>query len=435
MRWIDRFTNAASDVDRIRDRLRGALGLATLVILVLSWPLWIDRGVFPRVPFVAGLPALTGAIGFVAFAALLAAVALATAGVAWRASLTLGLGILLVLILEDQHRFQPWAYQFLMIGLLLVCLTPARALTYCRWWFAALYFYSGFSKLDVSFCNELGNLFLVTAVRPFGLDPAQWPAAGRIAAILAMPLWEIGVAVALLVPRTRRIGLAAALVLHTALLGILGPWGLRHSTIVLVWNGAMMVEIAILFGMSFPMTPEASAGSQSEKWLGLPARVLFWVAVILPLGERDGWLDAWPGHALYASHVERTDIFLHEAQWDELTPDLKAHLQPPGPDDWRRFDLTAWSREARGVPVYPQGRACNGLAEAIAARYGGRLLIKVIQWGPADRWTGRRSRIECLGLKAIQRQGNGYRLNSHPTGTIARRPVRLGLEPTRPIAP
>lgn len=393
-----------------------------LVMLILSWPLWIERGEFPRIPFFAGFPGLTGSVSILTFAILVTALAFATAGIAWRTALTLGIGILVVLILGDQHRFQPWTYQFMMVGLLLVCLPPARALTYARWWFAALYLYSGLSKFDVSFCNELGHLFLATAVRPLGLDPAAWPTAARVAAILVMPLWEIGVAVALLVPQARRIGLAAALVLHGTLLAILGPWGLQHSTIVLVWNGAMMVEVAILFWPKFAGSEE-EANRPHRRWTELLVQVLFWGAVVLPLGERWGWFDAWPSHALYASHVERTEVFLHEAQWDELTPELQRHLAPPGADAWRRFDLTAWSRASRGVPVYPQGRACNGLAEAIAARYGGRLLIKVVQWGHADRWSGRRNRVECLGLDAIRRQGNTYRLNAHPVGTVVEGPV------------
>lgn len=408
-----------TNVETIRDRLRIALGGATLVMLALSWPLWVGGDTIPRVPFVRRLPAVSGLGSGIAFGLLLGALAVSTTRVAWRGALTLGLGILVALILGDQHRFQPWAYQFLMIGLLLVCLPPAQALTYARWWFVSLYFYSGLSKLDVSFCNELGNLFLVTAVRPLGLEPAEWPAAWRIGAILAMPLGEIGVATALLVPRTRRIGLAAALALHAALLGILGPWGLRHSGIVLVWNAAMMIELAILFGPRFSV-PEEAAPTGTGRLLGGLARLGFWLAAILPLGERWGWCDTWPAHALYASHSERTEVFLHDAQWDELTTDLKAHLKEPGLDPWRRFDLTAWSRDARGVPVYPQGRACNGLAESIAARYGGRLLIKVVQWGRADLWTGRRSRVECLGLDAIRRQGDRYRLNSHPAGSNAR---------------
>ncbi len=65
----------------------------------------------------------------------------------------------------------------------------------------------------------------------------------------------------------------------------------------------------------------------------------------------------------------------------------------PGSGPWLRLDLTGWRREARGVPVYPQGRACNGLAEGIVARYGGRLLIRVVQRGRTDRWTGRRTSV------------------------------------------
>jgi hypothetical protein len=136
--------------------------------------------------------------------------------------------------------------------------------------------------------------------------------------------------------------------------------------------------------------------------------------VVLPLGERRGHCDAWPGHALYASHVERTEVFLHEDDVETYPLELRRHLGAAATGPWRRLDLTGWSRAARGVPVYPQARACNGLAEALAARYGDRLLIRVVQWGRADRWTGERTRVDLLGLEAIRRQGDRYRLNAHP---------------------
>ena len=56
---------------------------------------------------------------------------------------------------------------------------------------------------------------------------------------------------------------------------------------------------------------------------------------------------------------------------------------------------------------------------SLAARYGGRLLIRVIQWGRADRWTGERTSVECLGLDAVRRQGDRYRLNAHPARPAA----------------
>src|SRR5262249_51650233 len=123
-------------------RLRATLGVATLVMLGLSWPLWVQGGTLPRVPFVAGVPAAPLPVAWAAFVIVLAAIAAAAVGIRWRASLAFAVAILAILIVQDQHRFQPWVYQFLMLSVILVSLPPAQALAYSRWWFAALYVHS-----------------------------------------------------------------------------------------------------------------------------------------------------------------------------------------------------------------------------------------------------------------------------------------------------
>jgi hypothetical protein len=391
-------------------RVRVALGLATLVMLGLSWPLWIEPSDLPRVPFRDQFPQATAAGSWVLFGLLLASVA---AGVARRAWLGPSLVLFGVLVLQDQHRLQPWVYQYLVFGLLLATLRARQAVVFARGWLIALYFYSGLSKLDLSFCRELGVSFLATAVRPFGGNVGSWPAPWRDLAVLALPSFEIAVAMALLFRRTQRLGMLGAIVIHTVLILILGPWGLRQSTIVLVWNGAMLVEILLLFGPDLANETFLTGG---EPRLVPLTRLLFWVGVVLPLGERWGILDAWPAHALYASHVERTSVLVHEDDLAALDPKLRPYVYTAGVGPWHRIDLNGWSLAARGVPVYPSGRARNGLAEGLAARYGGRLLFRLVQYGPADRWTGRRTSVECLGLEAIRRQGDRYRLNAHPAG-------------------
>ncbi len=206
-----------------------------------------------------GFPEASARWPWLLFGLLLASIAATMAGIVWRATLGQSLALLTVLVLQDQHRFQSWVDQFLIVGGLLATLSRVQGVVFARRWLIALYCHSGLSKLDVSFCRELGLTLLTTAVHLFDL---------------------------------------------------------------LVAN--------------------------------------------------------------------------------------------PGSGPWLRLDLTGWSREARGVPVYPQGRACNGLAEGIAARYGGRLLIWVVQLGRADRWTGRRTSVESLGLEAIRRPGDRYQLNAHP---------------------
>jgi hypothetical protein len=233
----------------------------------------------------------------------------------------------------------------------------------------------------------------------------------RNGAILAMPVWEIAVALGLCFGRSRRWALAGAILMHAALVGILGPWGLGHSVIVLVWNVALACEDLVLFGW---VETRATAPAEPDTRFSFVTRWIFLAAVVLPFGERVGIWDSWPSFALYTSHAERTDILVHESDLAILPVEIARHVAKEGPGDWRRLDLTAWSRAVRGVPIYPQGRASNGLGEALAARFEGEHPMVVIQWSRAGLFSGRRSHAECRGLAAIRRQADRYLLNAHP---------------------
>jgi hypothetical protein len=232
-----------------------------------------------------------------------------------------------------------------------------------------------------------------------------------------MPSWEIAVAIALLIPSARRLGLAGVTAIHLALIAILGPLGLGHSMIVLVWNAAMLVEAWVLFAPDLGPDPKQPGRPTA---IGRVIEAAFWIAVVLPLGERWGLLDSWPAHALYASHTERTEVLIHEDGVGAWPKTIRPHMVPLGFGPWFRLELTAWSRAVCGVPVYPQGRACNGLAEALAARYGDRGPVRLIQWSRAAWWTGQRRRVECIGAEAIRRHGDRYWLNAHPSLTPER---------------
>jgi hypothetical protein len=412
---------AAGPTDRTATRFRVVIGTATMLMLALSWPLWVGAGDFPRIPFVEGLRDWPGGLSWGAFGLVLGTMALATAGIATRPAFGGVILTLLVLILHDQHRSQPWVYQFLMAALAWATVPASRALGLTRLFIVALYFHSGLSKLDVSFVRELGRVFLESAARPFGLEPTGWPEWVRTAAILAMPAWEIVVAVGLCIRKTRRLALVGAIALHAALLGVLGPWGLGHSTIVLVWNAALIVEDLILFGPELVATaPEPPR--RLEPW----TRAAFLLAAVLPFGERAGLFDSWPSFALYASHVERTEVLFHIDDLAEVPESIRRHVRPGGERGGQRLDLTAWSRAERGVPVYPQGRANNGVAEALAVQYRGAFGVQVVQWGRADWLSGARSRDEALGPEAISRLGRRYRLNAHPAWPAAGPGLRKG---------
>ncbi len=393
-------------------RFRAVLGLSTALMIGLSYPLWIDLpgSTFPRVPFVARMPMAPSWLTFARFSATLLALISASVGYRTRWSLGVALTMLAWSVAEDQFRLQPWVYQFLLMGFVLANAPSERALGLCRVVIVALYFHSGLSKLDRSFEEESGRQFLGSAVSLLGGDLRRWSGSIVSPAVRLMPAWEISVAVGLVFRTTRRLALVGAVLQHLALIAILGPWGLRHSTIVLVWNAAMIAEVVVLFRSPVFLPP----GDRPSRLAGLVVAL----AVLLPSFERFGLWDTWPSFGLYASHNERASVYVDVPEALEGAPpfsEIAAYLGPPTEWGTRRWlDLARWSLTERGVPLYPQGRALNGVAEVVASRYEGIGPVLLRQIRRADPRTGRRREVDLVGLDAIRRHGDSYWLNAHP---------------------
>ncbi len=195
------------DAGRV-DLLRAILSGATLVTVGLSWPLWIDLADFPAVPFVRWFPNYRRDWSWLGLGSIVAGLVLAMTRRLGRVGIGLTVVVMTWLILGDQLRFQPWAYQFLVLGTLLVVLPPRPALGFGCVWMASVYFHSGLSKLDVSFAHEMGPLFVRTLGRVMGLGghPAVATALRNRSTALLLPASEIVVGLLLLIRPTRRLG-------------------------------------------------------------------------------------------------------------------------------------------------------------------------------------------------------------------------------------
>ena len=394
-------------VDRRFVRYQAVLAAATLGMVVLSWPLWVGDDLFPRVPFIPGWPVVGPTLSWVLGVMLVGSLGLVATGRGGRWAAAVNLAVATFLILGDQNRLQPWMQQYLAVGLGLICCGRERALDLARWYVVVLYAASGLSKLDAAFVDELGRTFVTTIGHLVGLAPEGWTPLTRTGAILAMPVGELVVAAALTVARFRPWGLAGSVIQHLATIAILGPWALDHSAIVLVWNGAVLLENCILFGLPQGKVTARPAG-----------RLLAGALVVALVGlERWGWVDSWPGHALYASHAERALLRWPAADADYLPPSIRRWLGPADEEGFRRLDLTGWSRAERGVPVYPQNRVACGVAEALVERYASSAgpSARLILWGRAG--VGRlpqRDRVECINLPSLRRRGDRFWINAHP---------------------
>jgi len=385
------------DLSRAERRYRLALGVGTLALLAASWPLWVGSADFPRIPFAPRVP-VVAPIGV--FAALLGSVL----GGAWRRwPMGVAAGLMIVEFLQDQQRFQPWAYQYVMAAIALTCAPTARALGLCRLFTVALYFHSALSKLDVSFAEGLAGAYL----------PGGWPSELGVPLAVSMSVGELLIALGLILPRWRRVALWSAVIMHASLILILGIW-LNHSLTVLIWNAAFLAQDLILFGPGALAPPPAT---EAPSRLAPLAGMAFLAAAILPLGERLGLVDPWPGFAFYAAHVDRVEVLIARGDLVRLPPGFPHRFvggSVKDDDETAALDLTEWSRRARGVPIYPGARAGLGLAEWLIGRYGLHGGVEVRSVGRAHPWTGERKVAVARGLAEVRHLGDRFTLNAHP---------------------
>ena len=211
--------------------LERALGLSGLLLVACTWRLWAPQQVFPQVPLFGGSYSLGPWPQWIAASTMVAG--LAAALFAPRrfvpASLLIFAASTAALVIVDQHRLQPWAYQYAVVAIVLALADAARVIAMLRLLIISFYFHSALTKLDYSFLHTLGQQFLSAladrlrsvdrsmereraAVGGRGLSgrragDRRWACAlGELAAVFF-----------------------ATLLLHVLLLVILGPLGLDHK--------------------------------------------------------------------------------------------------------------------------------------------------------------------------------------------------------------
>lgn len=326
-----------------------------------------------------------------------------------------------LLILSDQHRLQPWAWQMVWTAALLAAADKRLALTCVRAFIISIYFWSAISKLDAAFLTGRGVWMLDGLLGSVGLSTAMWTDAHRFYAAAAFPLGELLVAALLSFRRTRRLGVIGSAGMHGLLLLALGPWGHDQKWGVLLWNIYFIVQNLLLFSpvsAASPSSQPAEVGTIARSREAVSTRGAVAASVLLialPGLEPFGLFDHWPAWSVYSARPAMVPIYVREHRLGDLPPSLRPFVGPPAPlTDWRPINLDAWSFAVRHCPPYPQLRYRLAVARSLAER--GRLGpdIRVVILSPPDRWTGERTREELVGQAAIEEKCSAFLLNTRP---------------------
>jgi hypothetical protein len=400
------------------------LGAASLCALVAAtWPLWSPGREFPRVPFVGWFLGIADRLEWIALAAggvaLLVTLIFGVRHSAGRRAVGLSTLAIVLLVLADQHRLQPWVYQLVVLELVVVSLPAAEAIAIARLFVASIYFFSALSKLDRSFFDAGGGQIADGLIRCFALSN-RISDDGRLLLAGTVAVGELFIALGLCWRRTRRVTWPASIAMHLALVATLGPWGAASKPGVLLWNVYFALQNAILFGLAgeqgandsivAPVPPRCRS-----VLLCRAVRAMAIFAILFPLTEPFGICDVWPAWAVYATGPERLRVFVKATDRDRLAPSVRRYLEEPRfEDDLCLVRIDRWSLDACWAPLYPQNRFRLGVAMAITDESGRPDAVVVETESAANRLTGKRVSRRLEGRPAIVEELRSYWLNGFP---------------------
>lgn len=394
--------------------LRRLMAVGALVMIAATWRLWTPQTVFPQVPLLAAAGLAPQWCDWLLLAVTLAALVVSCAGSVgsrWapRALTVFAVSISMMMLL-DQHRIQPWAYQFALVAIALAWCDASKALRLVGALTISIYAYSAISKFDYAFLHTLGQQFVGALAGSVGQSIQHWSPGAKVAAAWTIPLGELMIALGLCCRPVRRLALVASIVMHVLLIVALGPWGLHHKPGVLLWNGYFIAQNLLVFGpgsldSALDANPRVSFFSRAATWK-------FAAAMLLPLSVSWGWWDEWPSWGLYSARAEKVGLFVRRESVDDVPVALRRFLRDTNPDEpWMQLPIDRWSLDALDAPIYPQARFQLGVASAVFAPSQFDRFQIVIASAP-ERFTGKRQEVRIASAAELAAARAKYWLNS-----------------------
>lgn len=349
------------------EAVRVLLTVGLLVGVLMSWKLWMTDRAFPHLPVFTWFGPFPEPWDQVLYGAFVLALvgSLLRPGCRWALGSVLGIAVLLAL--QDQVRWQPWFYLYLL-GLVAYLYLPGRAwlgagsavLGLVRLLLVAMYFWSGYHKLHPAFDVMFPQAFL---------DPLTgvWPAWGvdLLRALQPTIPWvEMGAAFLLLslVPVVRHAGVLLAVSTHLFIFLLIGPLGMNDNIIIWPWNLCMALVVPLAFWGNPSFGWREMVVTPIRFWLG-PFLVLL---AVMPAFSPGIW-DRYLSFHLYSGRDQRVMLVLDEKAAQVLPEEVRAYLKPGAGGRLQELRFKQWALEELRVPFPTEERLNLRLAKHFAA--------------------------------------------------------------------
>lgn len=341
--------------------LRVILGLSFAAAILISWPMWISSRQFPLVPIFSFIPLLPSPLDLGPPLLLLGCIGISLV----RPSRVAAVGIIVITLAlwaQDQNRIHPWCYVFILCYAALAS-QLVRPLSMrsrdnqnstLQFIFIAVYFWSGFQKVRLSYFHGvtplISSTFIGETVSHF-VQGLFWSA----------PLLEIGCALLLISRKLRRIGVIIAVLLHLIIITMLVTGGVNYS--VIPWNVFMIGGVILLFWGSNASRRELLLAKVSRPEIG----IRFLCGVLPALGYFGLW-NSYLSFAVYAGASGSAYAFINDPS-DALSENIPFHSSTPESPRVKEVPLDAWGYNILRSMPSPDPHVLHAVGAAMCKDY------------------------------------------------------------------
>lgn len=288
---------------------------------------------------------------------------------------------LLLLILFDQNRLQPWVYQY---SLILLVFTLTRddaeaadetnlnaASASIQILLAGLYIWSGIQKMNFTFSHETLPLLLAPVQSSF---PSFQPPTVLLG--ISIALTESLVGWGLLFRKTRKLSVWLAVLMHAGILTLL--IAKNYNSIVWVWNAALVPLVVVSFWRSDNSAIKTFAVRQAGGWKSKAAKFIAAASVLLPVLSFFGWWDAYLSSALYSGNVPVAVMRIDDDVFEKLPEKARQSVFRTKSGGEMILPLFEWALADLNVPVYPEQRVFRQAAHEVCETANDKSRVELI---------------------------------------------------------